>query len=162
MTDDSPPAEMTDISGAGDEPYLTPVQGNKMVATILNQQKRFPYGTDVAKFAIRTTIRNMKDDDARVRNGAVRNLMAMARINQIDEHKMLEVALDVVNPKQSGVSVNVGVNVGDLVRQVMESDPDYIKFRNSQLADGRAVPAGMGEVRVIGRIPDAPASGDAG
>lgn len=110
-----------DAPGEGDEPYLTPVQANKIVSSLLNPRRRFPFDVKVAQFAIRQTIRNMKHSDARVRNVAVANLIKMEKINQNDDMARLAAAMGVLNPKgigQTQVNVNVGV-------QVVESDDWY-------------------------------------
>lgn len=168
MSDEEASGDLSpDFLGAGDNPHLTPVQGNKIVATFLNPQKKFPFSIEVAKFAIRTTIKNMRDPDSRVRNGAVRNLAMLTKIDQADEHKRIDVLMSIFKPerdKQSvnvnvgvGVGVNANITLGQVVRELIESDPDYVQWKRNQVLGigGDADP--VGEAGIIGGVSDPPA-----
>lgn len=132
--------ENPDAPGEGDEPYLTPVQANKIVSSLLNPRRRFPFDVKVAQFAIRQTIRNMKHSDARVRNVAVANLIKMEKINQNDDMARLAAAMGVIAPKgQHGTQVNVsvGVQVNQAVQSAVGTEPEYLDWvRQRELAEG--------------------------
>ncbi len=74
--------------GRGEDSHLSPVQENKIVAMMLNKRNKFPVKSKHKRYAVETTERNMKDENGRVSNGAVANLIRMVKINQ-DEDKRL-------------------------------------------------------------------------
>lgn len=78
--------EPINTGGEGGDTYLTPTQENKILATALNPRNRFRLKRRQIQEAIDATVRNMKDEDGRVSNGAVANLIKMVAINQKDEH----------------------------------------------------------------------------
>jgi hypothetical protein len=99
---------------------MTPVQANKIVASLLNPKRRFPFDTKVVKFAIKQTIRNMQNPDGRISNAAVANLVKMEKLNQNDDLARLAAAMGVLTPKAEQPHVNVSVGV-----QIVESDDWY-------------------------------------
>lgn len=127
-----------DAPGEGDEPYLTPVQANKIVASLLNPRKRFPFNETVARFAIRQTIKNIKSPDPRVSNVAVANLIKMERLNQTDDLARLAAAMGVLQPKASPQPINVGVTVG-------------VQFNQTAL-EQKAAQYGLTESRLAGML----------
>jgi hypothetical protein len=84
------PGEPEKTSGEGDGPYLTPVQQNKIVSMMLNPRRRWRVSKAAKAEALDATISNMGDEDGRVRNAAVANLIRMEAQNLQDQHKMLD------------------------------------------------------------------------
>ena len=67
--------------------YLTPVQENKIVASMANKRNRWKLEEKHKDEAVGITVRNMANEDGRVSNAAVANLIRMEAQNQVDEHK---------------------------------------------------------------------------
>lgn len=84
------PSEPDDASGAGADAYLTPVQRNKIVSMMLNPRRRWKLTKEAKNAAMSATLDNLTDDDARVRNGAVSNMIRMEGQNMADQHKALD------------------------------------------------------------------------
>jgi hypothetical protein len=72
--------------GRGEGVYLTPVQENKIVRMVLNRKRRFKVTPAIKREMLETSRRNMQDEDGRVSNSAVSNLIKMESLNQADEH----------------------------------------------------------------------------
>ncbi len=68
--------------------YLTPVDENNIVATLL-AARRWKSTDEHKQVALGITTKNMGNEDARVSNAAVSNLIKMEAQNQADEHKLL-------------------------------------------------------------------------
>lgn len=66
--------------------YLTPVEENNIVATLL-ASKRWKATDDHKAIALGVTTKNMGNEDPKVSNVAVGNLIKMEKQNQADEHK---------------------------------------------------------------------------
>lgn len=79
-----------DSGGRGEGPHLSPVQSNKIVAMMLNPNRRWKISKAAKREALATTINNMGDEDGRVRNAAVANLIRMEAQNLQDQHKLLD------------------------------------------------------------------------
>ncbi len=102
------PAEPDDTPGGrGEGPYLSPVQENKILALALNPRNRFKLEEKHKAEAIEVTSRNMQNEDGRISNAAVANLIKMESLNQKDEH------FDKAET-QGGVTVNVQNNGGSV------------------------------------------------
>lgn len=75
--------------GRGEEPYLTPVQANKIASLMIHRHRRakgWKHTKANMQFALEVTEQNMANDDGRISNGAVRNLLAMNAQNlQMDK-----------------------------------------------------------------------------
>ena len=67
--------------------YLTPVQENKIVTSMANKRNRWKLEEKHKDEAVGITVRNMANEDGRVSNAAVANLIRMEAQNQADEHK---------------------------------------------------------------------------
>lgn len=68
----------------------TKTQDNKLVAMMLNPRRRWKLSKEAKAAAISATLDNLADEDARVRNGAVANLLRMEAQNQSDQHKAID------------------------------------------------------------------------
>ena len=84
------PSAKPDVSGEGGDAHLTPSQHNKLVGTMLNPQKRWRLNAKAKRAAIIATLTNLSDEDPRVVNGAVANLIKMEAQNQSDQHKVTD------------------------------------------------------------------------
>lgn len=80
------PEQTPDAVGSGGLVHLSPTQDNIVIRMALNPRNRWELSEDDRKAAIRTTRRNMKNKDGRVRNQAVANMIRMEGQNQSDEH----------------------------------------------------------------------------
>lgn len=74
-----------------DESGLRPAEQNKLIRMALNDKpktvsRRFELTEFSKRLAIETTERNMLDEDGRVSNGAVANLIKMEALNQKESH----------------------------------------------------------------------------
>lgn len=119
--------------GEGDGTHLTPSQENRMIAGILGKhRRRWKLTPKVKAFAIGATVANLHDDDARVRNHAVANLIRMEGQNQADEHK----AVDKRHPDLHEVNGTVAHQV--TVQELLEH-PDYVEYQRQQHREPRAI-----------------------
>jgi hypothetical protein len=84
------PSEPEPTSGVGEGPYLSPVQQNKIVAMMLNPRRRWKLTRSAKNEAVAVTLNNMSDDDGRVRNAAVANMIRMEAQNMADQHKTVD------------------------------------------------------------------------
>jgi hypothetical protein len=84
------PNEPDRTSGAGAGPHLTPVQQNKIVGMMLNKRRRWKLTKAAKNEAIAVTLNNMSDEDGRVRNAAVANMVRMEAQNQADHFKAVD------------------------------------------------------------------------
>lgn len=71
--------------GEGDY-YLTPGEENRIIAKLL-ACKRWKATDQHKEAALGVTVRNMANDDGRVSNAAVSNLIKMESQNQADDHR---------------------------------------------------------------------------
>ncbi len=69
---------------------LNPTQHNKIVATMLNPRRRWRLTRAAKQAAMAATLGNLEDEDGRVVNGAVANLLRMESQNQSDQHKLID------------------------------------------------------------------------
>lgn len=84
-----PPESEALQGGRGDGPYLTPVQQNHIFRMVLSKRRRFKITKAIREEMIEASRKNMKNQNGRVSNGAVANLIKMEAMNQRDEHVML-------------------------------------------------------------------------
>lgn len=121
--------------GRGDapreEPYLSPVQENKIVASMLNKSpkkgRRWSLEERHKATAIRVTMANMLDEDGRVSNAAVANMIRMESQNQADEH----------HAEGETVTHNhTGTIELSAVRQEMLKDANYIDYCRTHQING--------------------------
>lgn len=77
-------------TGEGGGPYLTKTQENNIIKSMLSPRRRWKLTKAAKQEAIAVTIANMGDDDGRVRNTAVANLIKMELQNQTDELKAID------------------------------------------------------------------------
>ena len=123
----------SDAPGAGEGPHLTPVQKNKLVAMMLNPRRRWRLSKAAKHEAIAVTLNNFSDEDARVRNQAVANLLKMEAQNQIDQHKAIDKRMPDLH-KVGGV-VEHRLTVQELLEQ-----PDYVEWLRARETDSDARP----------------------
>ncbi len=84
MVDFNHPTNGEEPGGKGDGSYISPVQANKLVGMMLNPRRRWKITKEAKQHAMSATIRNLDDEDGRVVNGAVANLIRMEGQNQTD------------------------------------------------------------------------------
>ena len=89
---DKPTAQPDDSGGRGDIPPEDeyPIAGaayNKLVGSMLNPQSRWHITPRHKEVAIGITVRNMANENGRVSNGAVSNLIKMEAQNQAEDLK---------------------------------------------------------------------------
>lgn len=102
------PNKDNDPGGRGDAAPVSPVQHNKIVSMMLNPRRRWKLSKEAKQAAMAATLDNLADEDGRVRNAAVANLIRMEGQNQGDQHKML----DKLAPNSSEASVtNQQINI---------------------------------------------------
>jgi hypothetical protein len=114
--------------GEGDSTHLTPTQENHIVAGMLGKhRRRWKLTPKVKAFAIRATLTNLEDEDPRVRNGAVANLIRMEGQNIIDEHKSLDKRV----PDLHAVACAIDHRI---TAQELLTHPSYVEWlRNSEV-----------------------------
>jgi hypothetical protein len=100
------PDEPEKPGGRGDGPYLWPAEHNRIIRMMLNPRRRWKLTKAAKADAMATTMNNLADDDGRVRNSAVANLLKMERQNQADDHKLI----DKIQPDQESIT-NQQINI---------------------------------------------------
>lgn len=93
--------------GRGESTHLSPIQENKIVAMMLNPRRRWKITKAAKNEALETTLKNMGDEDGRVRNAAVANLVRMEGQNLQDAHKLL----DKQTPSEAASITNQQINI---------------------------------------------------
>lgn len=76
--------------GKGGDSYLKPAQQNILVGMMFNPRRRWRLNKAAKRQAIAITLANLDDEDGRVRNSAVANLLKMEAQNQGDQHKSMD------------------------------------------------------------------------
>jgi len=134
------PAPAPDGEGAG--PYLTPSEENKLYRKLLGfSRKRWPLNEKIITEAIDVMARNLKSDDPRVVNGAVRNLIAMEAQNIKVEEVALTVAAAQERATLAAHQVNVQVNNSTTIQtlEYRELPPRGEEPEPLEAADGEQI-----------------------
>lgn len=115
-------------TGEGGESYLTKTQQNNIVKSMLSPRRRWKLTKQAKQEAISVTLSNLHDDDGRVRNTAVANLLKMEGQNQADEHKVIDKKL----PDQHtiGGPIEHRHTANELLQQ-----PDYVEWLRQRERD---------------------------
>jgi hypothetical protein len=100
-------SEPENDGGRGEGPFLTPVQQNKIVGMMTAKHRRWKLTKAAKMEAIATTLNNMADEDGRVRNAAVANLVRMEAQNMADQHKLIEKQ----SPSEAASVTNQQINI---------------------------------------------------
>jgi hypothetical protein len=126
--------EGDESSGAGEGPHLTPTQQNKIVGMMLNPKRRWKLTKAAKSEAIATTLNNMGDDDGRVRNAAVANLVRMEAQNMADQHKAIDKRIPDLHE-------HGGVIEHRLTTQELLDQADYVEWlrKREQDSDPRLI-----------------------
>lgn len=150
-TNDDPQDSDDDDGGRGESTYLTPVQENKLISMAIHRE--WDIEARDKRWALRTTRRNMKQENGRISNQAVRNLLAMNKQNMDRDNPS--------PPATATVQVNVGVQVAGVLQ-----DPEYLEWRRAkELEDGHSVDSDPGPVcqdHIGGPLANGKAPGKAG
>jgi hypothetical protein len=115
-------------SGVGDGPYLRPTQHNKIVGMMLNPRRRWRLSKEAKQAAMMATLTNLDDEDGRVRNAAVANLIRMEGQNQADQHK----AIDKRTPDLHAVAGTIDHRI---TAQELLTHPNYVEWLRSSEVD---------------------------
>lgn len=107
--------------GEGGEPYLTKTQQNNIVKSMLSPRRRWKLTKEAKQEAIAVTIANMSDEDGRVRNTAVSNLIKMESQNQTDELKAIDKKLPDLH------SIGGAVEHRHTATELL-TEPDYVEW----------------------------------
>lgn len=114
--------------GRGEEPYLWPAEQNKLVRMMLNPRRRWKLTKQAKEAAMMAMLNNLSDDDARVRNGAVANLIRMEGQNQKDHHKAIDKKLPDLH--EHGGTVEHRHGLSNLM-----SEPDYVGYLRNRTSN---------------------------
>ena len=118
----------TNGTGEGGGPYLTKTQQNNIVKSILSRRRRWKLTPEAKRHAIAVTMANLEDEDGRVRNTAVANLLKMEGQNQLDQHKAVDKRL----PDLLAVG---GTVEHRLTAQELLTQPDYVEWLRERERD---------------------------
>lgn len=120
--------------GRGEGPYLTPVQQNKIVGMMVAKHRRWKLTKAAKNEAIATTLNNMGDEDGRVRNAAVANLVRMEAQNMADQHKAID-------KRVPDLHEHGGVIEHRLTAQELLNQADYVEWlrKREQDSDPRLI-----------------------
>jgi hypothetical protein len=132
--------------GRGEEPYLTPVQQNKIYGMMIRQQ--WPITQTDKIQAVEVTVKNMDDENKRVVNQAVRNLVAMNAQNMEQEQRDNPQAHRVLHHHSGTVGITA-------VRQELLNDPAYLEFQRQRAVAEDANAGAVCPPRQQGAVEDA-------
>lgn len=125
------------------ETYLTPVQENKLVASMTNPRNRWEITERHKQAAIGVTVKNMSHNDGRISNAAVSNMLRMEAQNQADELA----ANGPHGPTELHLHSHQHVEARETVSTVLENDHDYIDYLRQRALEADSV---AGPVRAVG------------
>lgn len=114
--------------GRGEGTPLSPVQENKIVRMMLNPRRRWRITKEAKQAAMMATLNNLDDEDGRVRNAAVANLIRMEAQNQNDQHKAIDKRVPDLH--EVGGQIQHRVSVAELV-----NDPNYVEWLRNRERD---------------------------
>lgn len=130
MMDHNAPPNGEEPRGRGQVAPLSSVQENKIVAMMLNPRRRWRLSKAAKSEAVAVTLNNMADEDGRVRNQAVANLIRMEAQNLADQHKFIDKHTPDLH--QTIGSIEHRITVAELLES-----PDYVEWCRERERDSQ-------------------------
>lgn len=105
----------------GEENLLSPAQENRLIKMLAKAGQTFNLHQSVRSFMVKRSCRIAKGANAKYANGAIKNLIAMAALDQKDLHHAQDAVLDKNDKRQAGgTTVQTVIILPDNGRRTIE------------------------------------------